>query len=787
MALVDMHVHSKFSGHPSEWFLQKLGASESYTEPEYIYKTLKAKGMDYITITDHNKIGGILELRKKYPKDTFMGVEATTYFPEDRCKIHILIYNFTEEQFAEIDRLRENIYELRDYILDNNLMYSVAHATYPVNNNLLTTDHLEKLILLFDVFESVNGGRNFNNNHIWTEYLKSLTKEDIDGFQKKHGIEPISDEPWIKGFTGGSDDHASLFLGMTYTNSPATTMSEFIESVEQKQGIGSGRNNNYQGLAFTIYKIAYEYLNLKTKSNKSNAFSLFANSFFGMNGSGIKENIIKSKLKYFTKRRSKIHDHLVELIDNTNKYADKEIDTRFEVAYNDISNIADELVKDFLKSLEKKILSGDFFDIMNKITSLLPSLFISVPFFTSMSYSHNSKQLLNKLKQKYCEKNDKKILWLTDTITDLNGVAETLKKIGWVAARSGKKLVIASSLQDYNQQTLPPNYINLPFLYSFTLPYYSTLKPNIPSILKSLKIIEEINPDEIYISTPGPVGLLGLLAAKLLNLKTTGIYHTDFTFQLKNIADDATAANLTENYTRWFYDQLDEIRVPSNVYIDMLAQRGFKKERMKIFRRGIDGKLFSPTHKDKTILQKKYNVEQGDILLFAGRISKDKNLDFLFKIHKEMKSTLSDLNLIVAGDGPYLQELKAKYENENNVIFTGQLNRSTLPELYSIADVFVFPSNTDTFGMVVLEAQACGLPAVVSDQGGPGEIIIKDKTGYALPTVNELDWRDKINHFLDLKQKDLNSFESLRKEIRMSTLANANWNNVLDDIFMTAN
>jgi glycosyltransferase involved in cell wall biosynthesis len=614
--------------------------------------------------------------------------------------------------------------------------------------------------------------------------LKKLKKEDVDAMQKKHGIEPMSDEPWIKGFTGGSDDHAGLFLGMTYTNTPAKTMDEYFENVVRKQSIGSGRNNNYQGLAFTIYKIAYEYINLKTKGNKNTAFSIFANSIFGINGNGMKENIIKSKLKYFTKKRSKIHDHLVDLIDHTKEFENKEIDTRFEVAYNDISNIADELVTDFLKSLEKKIMNGDFFDIMNKITSLLPSLFISVPFFTSMSYSHNSKHLLKELKKKYHTKNDKKILWFTDTITDLNGVAETLKKIGWVAARNGKNLVIAGSLEgDYSEHTLPPNYINLPFLYSFTLPYYATLKPNIPSVLKSLKIIEEMNPDEIYISTPGPVGLLGLLAAKLLNIKATGIYHTDFTFQLKNIADDQTVANLTENFTRWFYDQLDEIRVPSNIYIDMLAQRGFKKDRMKIFRRGIDGKLFSPINKDRQLLRKKYDIENGDILLFAGRISKDKNLDFLLKIYREMKPTISDLNLVIAGDGPYLQELKDNYANEEGVIFTGQLNRSSLPELYSIADVFVFPSNTDTFGMVVLEAQACGLPAVVSDQGGPGEIIIKDKTGYALPTINEFDWRDKINHFLDLKQKNLTDFDELRKEIRHTTLTNANWDNVLDDIF----
>ncbi|MBN2279424.1 MAG: glycosyltransferase [Candidatus Marinimicrobia bacterium] len=786
MALVDMHLHSKYSGHPSEWFLNKLGASESYTEPEHIYKTLKEKGMDFVTITDHNKIGGILELRKKHPQDTFMGVETTAYFPEDGCKIHILIYDFTEDQFKEIDRLRENIYELRDYIQKNKLMYSVAHATYPVNNNLLTMDHLEKLILLFDIFEGVNGGRNYNNNHIWSEYLKSLTKEDLDRFYAKYQIEPISDTPWVKGFTGGSDDHAAIFLGKTFTNTPGRTLPEFIDDVKNKRGIATGRSNNYQGLAFTIYKIAYEYINTKTPKLKNTPFGYFAKNLFGEKNGGIVDNVVNYKLKYFGNKKSNARKNLVQLLENTREHAKSEIDTRFEVAYNDISNIADDLVKDFLISLEKKLFKGDFLEIMSKISSLLPSLFIALPFFTSLSYSHNSKHLLSQLKKNSKQKNDKKILWLTDTITDLNGVAETLKKIGWIAARNGRHLVIASSLTGQEEQlNLPPNFVNLPFLYSFSLPYYKTLQPTIPSILKSLKIFEEINPDEIYISTPGPVGLLGLLAGKLLNLKCTGIYHTDFTFQLKSIADDGAAVRATENYTKWFYDQLDEIRVPSHVYIDMLENRGFNKNKMKIFKRGIDGNLFAPTEKKPESIRDKYGIKNGNILLFAGRISKDKNLDFLFNIFQLMKENDPELNLMIVGDGPYLESLISKYDKDPKVYFTGKLDRNILPELYSIADVFVFPSNTDTFGMVVLEAQACGLPAVVSNQGGPGEIIINDRTGYALPTVDASNWKMKIDHYLDLKKNNAPEYYKLRNNIRVNTLANANWDNVLNDIFDT--
>ncbi len=105
----DLHIRSLHSKVPDDWFLQKLGTANSYTKPKLIYEIAKESGMDLVTITDRNTIEGVLKLLDKYPDDTFSGVEVSTYFPEDACRIHILIWGFKEKQFNKIIKHSSNI------------------------------------------------------------------------------------------------------------------------------------------------------------------------------------------------------------------------------------------------------------------------------------------------------------------------------------------------------------------------------------------------------------------------------------------------------------------------------------------------------------------------------------------------------------------------------------------------------------------------------------------------------------------------------------------------------
>jgi predicted metal-dependent phosphoesterase TrpH len=110
----DLHVHSRYSNRPSEWILRRIGAPECYTEPRHVYDTARRRGMKFVTISDHNCIEGAEEI--SHLAGAFISNEITAYFPEDGCKVHILSWNITESEFDEIQRLRPNIFELRDYL-----------------------------------------------------------------------------------------------------------------------------------------------------------------------------------------------------------------------------------------------------------------------------------------------------------------------------------------------------------------------------------------------------------------------------------------------------------------------------------------------------------------------------------------------------------------------------------------------------------------------------------------------------------------------------------------------
>ncbi len=780
MKKIDLHVHSCYSNQSSLLLVNKLDVKESYTQPETIYKKAKIAGMDFVTITDHNTIDGVLLLQKSHPEDVILGSELSCFFPSDNCEVHILVYGFTEDQFKDMNLLRFDIFSLRSYLFRCNIPYSVAHATYSANGKL-TFQHLEELLFMFSVFESINGCRSNLHNEAWTQTISNLSQEKMSELQKRFSLDPMDYECWIKGKTGGSDDHAGLFIGKTFTEANCQTKEEFLEALLHKKTTPRGRCNDFITMAFSLYNIVFKAVRQKKSTTKNSFFEVLSESILSPESLTKKNRFTFLLTRLFLSKKHKKMKHFLSLLNNLNKN-NLPADQRFIEIFQLISDSIDEVVRDFASSLSKNLKSGDIPSLARRLFSMAPELLSSLPFLFTNQQLHAGNDLIQDLKihyqKNYQPSDSKKILWFTDTINDLNGVSTTLNELGWQAYQHHFPITIIASLDDrIHKNHLPPNLLNLESIYQFNLPYYEGYFLKIPSFLSSLKRIFEESPDEIVISTPGPIGLFGYLIAKVMKIKCIGVFHTDFVLLAKQIVHDDIVITFLEKYIHWFYSHMDEIRVSTKEYAAILKSRGIGESKLRFLPKGIDPDLFTPYLETDPSNQK--NRKSDFKMLYVGRISKDKNLDFMISVFEKVLCRNPNVKLNLAGDGPYLEELKSKHQHLPGLQFYGIIPRKDLPRLYSENDLLLFPSISDTFGMVVLEVQACGLPAIVTNHGGPQEIIKHGKTGYILEVNRSFIWEESIEKLINLRDNQPEIYKRWKEDSRINAIQGREWKTVL--------
>jgi len=239
--------------------------------------------------------------------------------------------------------------------------------------------------------------------------------------------------------------------------------------------------------------------------------------------------------------------------------------------------------------------------------------------------------------------------------------------------------------------------------------------PTYPDIALSLfpkkGVVEKLDkfaPDAIHIATEGPLGIAARSYAIKRNLPFTTAYHTRFPEYVK--ARTGIPLALTYKFLRWFHDPSQAVMAPTDVVKNDLEQYGFTN--VVLWTRGVDLNIFQPR------TEKVLNTNHP-IFLYVGRVAVEKNIEAFL----ELKLPGSKW---VVGDGPAIESLKDKYPE---VSYLGVLQQEELAKVYSSADVFVFPSKTDTFGLVLLEAMACGLPVAAYPVTGPVDVIGSSKAG----------------------------------------------------------
>ena len=749
----DLHVHTKYSDRPSEWFLRRVGAPESFTEPIDVYRRCKAKGMDFVTISDHNRIEGALEIA--HLPGTFISCEVTTYFPEDGCKMHILVTGITQGQFKVIDELRENIYDFRDYCIKQRIVHSVAHPLYSVNQ-LLDIEHFEKLIVMFNCFEGINGARNPRACELANAILRNLTPKVMEQLADKHHIEPLGEESWKKVFTAGSDDHGGVYIASAYTTAPkAATVADFLNHLRRGEHDMAGRAGTSLQLAHSFFHIAYSYYKSRLLQGNGGKGGIIAGILDRLlrpmdgltsSGKGLRGKVrgaigdwaINRKRQKMSEPERMIFDEFRKLMEAGHGFtADPDSESFSDgETFGIASRLSHQIGYALMHKVVERLQQGDLFEALQTIASLGPVALGVTPYFTAMKTQHKDEPMLQKMAHHFglsdrFGQRSRKRAWITDTFCDINGVTTTIRNVARVAKEQGHPLTVVTCVS----QPLEDDAINLRNFEpvgEFIMPEYASQKLAFPPFLEMMEYLEREEISELIISTPGPVGLTALMAGKLLGLRMTGIYHTDFPRYVRQLAEDPAMEAVTWRYMHWFYEQMHTILAPSDTYRQILTDNGFTESKIEVFGRGVDTAMFNPRHRPADFW-KRYWPTAGFTFIYVGRISAEKNVQMLLASFERLLAKGVEARLAVVGDGPLLATLRERYADPR-IVFTGFLEGETLAQAYASADAFVFPSTTDTFGNVVLEAMASGLPVIVSDQGGPKETVGQSGAGLVIDT-----------------------------------------------------
>jgi len=289
----------------------------------------------------------------------------------------------------------------------------------------------------------------------------------------------------------------------------------------------------------------------------------------------------------------------------------------------------------------------------------------------------------------------KTILIVTDNLKDqINGVVTTYKNIEAHAIRDNYRVV----------------YLDPGRFRYVDCPGYNEVKIAFPR--KVGKILEEIAPDHIHIATEGPIGLRVRQYLDKHNYCYNTAYHTKFPEGLRKLFGIPEA--ITWPLVRWFHKHSGKVLTTTDTMVRELREHGFDGEIVP-WTRGVDRDMFNPSTRARD------SDDDVKILVCVSRVSKEKNLDDFCQLQYPKSRK------IMVGDGPDRERLETLYPD---VEFVGFKTGVELAEYYAMADVFVFPSQWETFGIVMIEAMACGTPVAAYPCTGPADVVEQGVTGY---------------------------------------------------------
>jgi glycosyltransferase involved in cell wall biosynthesis len=373
-----------------------------------------------------------------------------------------------------------------------------------------------------------------------------------------------------------------------------------------------------------------------------------------------------------------------------------------------------------------------------------------------------------------------RIAYFTDTYSpEVNGVTNTLSRLGaYLNENHIHHTVFAPAYE--NEKTFPRRenrYSSCRNLYRFKglkTPLSPESRLAFPAFWEIDEICDAFKPDLVHVSTELGIGFRGMRYALARNLPLVMSYHTNYDEYLRYF-DLEPLKPVLEKYLSWFYRFAHCVLAPSRHTLEELSRRQYRN--LDLWSRGIDAALFNPGYRNENLRNR---IGKGKFMfLYVGRLSPEKSLDMLLYAAAELEHRFPRKTVFVfTGDGPCAETIQK--QKLSNVVLTGFKRGRELSEIYASADCFAFPSGTETFGNVALEAMASGLPVAGVASGGVTDFLFHGYNALLSPQGSREAFLENLVTFMEDSALRLNLAEKARK----SALAR-DWNSVFDGLLNT--
>lgn len=707
----DLHVHSTASEFSKLGVQRSVGMPECATPPEEVYELAKRRGMDFVTITDHDTIAGALQIADR--PDVFVGEELTVWFRGEPQAVHVLCLGINQDDHDWLQAHNHDVVRCAEYLHQNDITTALAHPFYSVEAPL-TARHRRQLAELFPIWEVRNGSRARELN------APAATFIDVAG-----GIG-----------IGGTDDHAGVDIGRTFTETPlAYTPAEYLAHIRAGRAVAKGTQGSAAKWTHAAMGIAIRSLGVDPRGEKAEpverprpaAIATMVSSLMtegdvrrGSDDADLSPDDARALLRAWLDAVGLEHLTARQLLEmfQEDDFDHRDLFRRARSAHE----------RKLAEAIDRVVVAADEFvsgaepDLGALGEQLLDALLPAIPYAPAAAFLGRERR---KLKTRL-DGELPRVALVADGIGGMHGVTHTIDTLRRIGVPGYEVEVVGTDVRVDRR---------LPAVADVDIPFYAGLQVGIPGVPALVEQIAEGRYDIVHLCSPGPAGIVAGALAKMLDIPVLASYHTELGSYTGLRSADDRLQGYADLVLAVFYGQADVVVTPSPQSDEAVRTLGVAPDAIGRWDRGVDVERFRPARRSDDAARRLFGAAHNETtrvnVLYAGRQSVEKGVELLCDSFLRARDRDPRLHLVLAGGGPEEHVLRERLGE--HATFLGWRSGDELADVYANADVFLFASRTDTFGQVLLEAQASGLPIVAVGEGGPLSLVEDGVSGLLRP------------------------------------------------------